>query len=302
MQFGVAIPTYRIPDGVAFMTEAAQAAEALGYYSIWFADHLAIPDDRLDYLGPEWYEPIVTAAYLAAQTERVKIGWDVLIIPYRNPLIVAKMVATLDTMCEGRVIYAGGAGYVEGEFAGLGLDFHRRGEMSDEYLEIMRELWTNEDPAFNGKYFRFSEIKASPKPYQKPHPPIWIGGNSRAAIKRAALLGDGWHPLYPSPEEIASGVAEIASLRGERGLDGFTISYSCSHVVQDAVLESDTLPESLRESRFRGTPEQIAAEFNRLGEAGVQHATVRFVHDSVGPDLFIRQLERFINEVVPLVA
>ena len=95
MQFGVAIPTYRIPGGVAFMTEAAQSAEALGYYSIWFADHLAIPDDRLDYLGPEWYEPIVTAAYLAAQTERVKIGCAGRSIPPRNPLCWARVGANL---------------------------------------------------------------------------------------------------------------------------------------------------------------------------------------------------------------
>ncbi|MEE9285361.1 MAG: LLM class F420-dependent oxidoreductase [Dehalococcoidia bacterium] len=301
MQFGVAIPTYRMPDGVEFMTEAAQAAEALGYHSIWFADHLAIPDDYLDHLGPEWYEPVVTAAYLAAQTQRVKIGWDVLIVPYRNPLVLAKMVATLDAMCEGRVIFAGAAGYVEGEFAGLGLDFRRRGEMTDEYLRIMRELWTNEDPAFEGKYFQFSEIKASPKPYQKPHPPVWIGGNSMAAIRRAALLGDGWHPLYPSAEEVARGVAEIEALRGDQGLDGFTVSYSCSHVLQDAALDIDALPETMRETRFRGTPEQIASEFNRLSEAGVRHATVRFVHHLGGPDQFVRQLERFMADIAPLV-
>ncbi|MBI3744105.1 MAG: LLM class flavin-dependent oxidoreductase [Chloroflexi bacterium] len=301
MKFGIAIPSYRIDGDTAFMTVAAQAADDLGYHSIWFADHLAIPDDYLDYLGPEWFEPIITASYLAAKTKRVKVGWDVIIVPYRNPVILAKMIATLDVMCQGRVIFAGAGGYVPGEFAGLGLDFAKRGEMTDEYLRVLKEIWTAEDPKFSGKYFNFDGIKASPKPLQKPHPPVWIGGNAPPAIRRAALMGDGWHPLYPPVEEMKRGIAEIKRLRGKRGLDGYTISYSGSHVLLDGLLDGVELPERMRGSGFQGSPERIAARFNELAEVGVQHAMIRFPHQFLGRDQFMRQLERFIKDVVPLV-
>ena len=301
MQFGLAIPTYRISNGAAYMTELAQAAEELGYESIWFADHLAIPESHEDYLGTQWYEPVITASYLAAKTKRVKLGWDVLIIPYRNPLILAKMVATLDSLCGGRVIFAGAAGYVEGEFAGLGLDFHRRGEMSDEFLKIYRELWTQEDPAFDGKYYRFSDVKSSPKPLQRPHPPMWIGGHSQAAICRAALLGNGWHPLHPSAEEIRAGIATIKALRGSETLDDFTISYSSSHILFDGDLAEADLPERMRSSPFRGAPDHIAGAFTSLAQAGVQHATIRFPHHLMTQAGMLRAMERFMKEVAPQV-
>jgi len=301
VRFGIAIPTYRIDNDTAFMVDAAQAAEELGYYSIWFADHLAIPEDFLDYLGPEWYEPVVTASYLAAKTQRVRLGWDVLILAYRNPVVLAKMIATLDVMCQGRVIFGAAAGYVPGEFAALGQDFAQRGALSDEYLRVMRELWTSEDPRFEGRYFRFSEIKAAPKPVQKPHPPIWIGGNAAPAIRRAALLGDGWHPLYPSAPAMKRGIDQIQGLRGPRGLEGYTISYSCSHVLFEGALSMDGLPARMQRSGFTGSPKKIAAAFNRLAAAGVQHATIRFPHQLLTRRQFMQHLERFMREVAPQV-
>ena len=297
MRFGVAIPSYRVPDDPSYIADAAQAAENLGYDSIWLADHLAVPEDYLDYLGPQWYEPVVTASFLAAKTRRVKIGWDVLIIPYRNPLILAKMVATLDSLCEGRVIFAGAAGYVEGEFAGLGLDFHQRGRMTDEYLRIYRELWTQEDPAFEGDYFSFSEVKSSPKPSQKPHPPVWIGGHSGAAIRRAALLGDGWHPLHPSAEEMRRGIATIKALRERHGLGEFIVSYSCSQVVMTDVVDLPDLPQRMAESPFRATRDELIGRFTELGEAGVEHATVRFPHHLLGRDSLLKAMEIFQQDV-----
>ncbi len=296
--FGVAIPTYDMADDAVFMVEAAQAAEALGYHSMWFADHVVMPTDFHGY-PTDYRDPLVVASYLAACTRRIKIGWDVLAIPYRNPLVLAKMIATLDSLTGGRVIVGGGTGNVPGEFSALGLDFHKRGEMTDEYLKIMKEAWTSDNPTYSGKFFRFSDISVLPKPAQKPHPPVWIGGNSRAATRRAALLGDGWHPLFPSAEDVERGVEHIKGLRGDDSLHSFTISYSCSHVLLDGIA-GELAPQTIR-TRFRGTPEQIAAQFNRLAETGVQHATVRFPHQILGRKGFINSLERFMAEVVPLV-
>jgi probable F420-dependent oxidoreductase len=301
VQFGIAIPTYRIKNDTGFIAEAAQAAEELGYYSIWFADHLAIPQDYMDYLGPEWYEPVVTASYLAARTKRVKLGWDVIILAYRNPIVLAKMIATLDVMSQGRVIFGAAAGYVPGEFAALGQDFAKRGEVSDEYLKVMKALWTQEDPVFKGKYFQFRDIKAAPKPVQQPHPPVWIGGNSAPAIRRAAKMGDGWHPLYPTVPAMQRGIGEIKRLRGRRGLKDYAISYSCSHVLFEGALRKDKLPERMQRSGFTGSPERIAGAFKRLAKTGVQHATIRLPHQQLTRRQFFRQLERFIKEVAPQV-
>ena len=154
---------------------------------------------------------------VAGATSRVRLGTTVLIVPYRNAVVTAKMVSSLDALSGGRVVLGIGAGWVAEESAMLGVPFAERGPMTDEYLAAMRELWTSPAPSFAGKYTQFSGLHFEPKPVQKPHPPIWVGGHGRASLRRAAEIGAAWHPINRSPEELRAGAGGAgAALPGAR--------------------------------------------------------------------------------------
>jgi probable F420-dependent oxidoreductase len=236
MRFGFPIPTRGPLGTLETIHRLAQAADAYQYDSIWVTDHIVIPkattskypystDGRLDLEAAQHYlEPLTVMSYLAGVTQRPAIGSSVLILPYRNPMLVAKMVATLDVLSRGRVILAAGVGWMEEEFRALNLTtFQDRGAVTDEYIQILRELWTQEWPSYKGRFYSFEEVRFYPKPVQKPHPPIWIGGHTKAAIRRAARLGDGWHPigLRPPaglyPDELARAAADFDPRPKPRG-------------------------------------------------------------------------------------
>jgi probable F420-dependent oxidoreductase len=148
-------------------------------------------------------------SFVAARTRRVRLGTSVLVLPYHNPIRLAKTAATLDVLSGGRLILGVGVGSIEQETTAMGSPFTERGRFSDEAIEVMRTLWAEEDPSFDGEYWRFEGMKFSPKPLQKPSIPIVVGGVSRAAIRRAACTGDGWQPLGLSPDALAEGMAQL---------------------------------------------------------------------------------------------
>ena len=209
MSFGCNVPVFGPLATPEIMMELARRADELGFDHLWISDHIVLPNQiapRYPYdvtgvppfmanADSPWCEPLTALSFLASCTQRIKLGTTVLVVPYREPVLTAKMVATLDYMSGGRVILGVGVGWMEEEFKVLGLDtFHERGKVTDEYLRVFKELWTQEDPSFQGTYSQFSGIKFYPKPAQKPHPPIWVGGNTAPALRRAAWLGDGWLP------------------------------------------------------------------------------------------------------------
>ena len=207
MKVGVSLPITGPlatgPGALDTILAFAQRAEALGVDSLWLPDHIVIPthiESRYPYnksgkfpLPAEmaFLEPLTVMGYLAGITQRVRIGTAVLVLPHRNPIVLAKMFATLDVLSRGRMIVGAGIGWMEEEISLLGAPFKRRGALSDEYLRVMRELWTNPDPQFEGEFCRFSGIKCEPKPVQNPLP-VWIGGHSARAMRRIAEFGDGW--------------------------------------------------------------------------------------------------------------
>src|SRR5215472_8941139 len=210
---GVTLPNYGPLAGAASLARLARRAEALGFDSIWVADHLVMPCDadsvypfdrpaRLDGLV-EFYEPLVTLAYLAAVTSRIRLGVSVYVVPYRNPVVTAKLIATLDALSNGRVIFGAGVGWLREEFRAVGADPARRGRVTDEYLEVCRRLWRDEVSSFSGAHYHLPPVLSGPKPIQRPWPPIWIGGNSSAALTRAVTRGDGLHLIDLSAQEIA---------------------------------------------------------------------------------------------------
>jgi len=224
LRIGVTLPNYGPLANAANLVRLAQHAERRGFDSIWVADHLAMPvetasiypfDGRaaptpavLDGLV-EFYEPLITLAYLAAATSRVRLGISVYVMPYRNPVVTAKLVATLDALSGGRVIFGAGVGWLREEFTALAADARVRGRATDEYLEVCRRLWRDDVASFSGAHYQLPPVRSGPKPTQRPWPPIWIGGNSAAARTRAVALGDGWHLIDSDVDTIKAHAAQL---------------------------------------------------------------------------------------------
>jgi probable F420-dependent oxidoreductase len=182
------------PEGAA---RVARAAEAAGFDSLWGGEHVVLPDPRVPPapLEPEdrITDPVVTLAFLAAHTSRIRLGTGIIILPQRNPLVLAKQLATLDVLSGGRLIVGVGVGYLEPEFRALGIAFEHRGPMTDEYLAALRAIWSEAQPAYRGRFVSFEGVQAHPRPAQQPVPPIVIGGHTPAAFRRAVEQGHGWY-------------------------------------------------------------------------------------------------------------
>ena len=209
------------------MVGLAERAEALGFDSVWVHDHVFNVGHVFDRIGGRpYYEPLTLLSFVAARTTRVRLGTSVLVLPYHNPIRLAKAAATLDVLSGGRLILGVGVGAIENEMEAMGSPFKERGAFTDEAIAVMRTLWTEEDPRFVGTYSRFAGMKFSPKPLQKPSIPIVIGGVSGAAIRRAARLGDGWQPLGLSPEALGQGMAVLREEARSCGRDAASVPVS----------------------------------------------------------------------------
>ncbi len=202
------------------MVQVAQAAEAAGLESVWTGEHVVLPDPQIppSPSGPQvpFLDPAIALATIAAATERIRLGTGIIILPQRNPLVLAKELASLDVVSKGRLIFGLGAGYLEPEFRALGAPFEERGAVTDEAIDVLKALWTMESPEYNGTHFRFSGIDAQPRPVQKPHPPIVIGGMSKPAARRAALRGNGWYGFMTDLEATQRSIDWIGEYASER--------------------------------------------------------------------------------------
>lgn len=308
MKFGVALTTRGRDATEETLVRVARAAEECGFDSIWVTDHIVIPRQvgsaypyeatgQFDVPANEYYlEPLTVLTYLAGVTRRIRLGTGVLVLPYRNPILLAKTVASLDVLSGGRTILGVGVGWMAEEFRAMGLDtFEQRGAVTDESIRLLRELWTRDEPRFAGRFFQVDDIRFYPKPVQKPHPPIWIGGHSPAALRRAALLGDGWHPigLRPPvglhPAEYAQAAATIKRLAEEAGRDPgeIALTFRASLVFADR-------PPSPR-MPFIGNPAQIIEDIRAYARLGVTHLVFGFRGPTV--EALLEQLERFATEV-----
>lgn len=322
VEFGVVVPTWGAFGDAQKIRQLILRAEALGYASVWVGDHLLLPDYAIGLSPANWYEALSCCLVGLGMTERIRFGTDVLVTPYRDPRLLAKMAATADRLSGGRLTLGMGVGFLEGELRALGTDPARRGEITDEYLAVMRRLFESDGPVgFEGKTVRFDPVHFAPKPLQNPLP-LWIGGNGRRGQRRAALLGDGWHPLFSTPTQYAEGRAFIEKLRSEHGLGTFRFSYSCpeTRIVDHptAIPPStgyagrDALPpdyayapppptdESGRPF-FIGTAEQVSGDLRRLEAAGAEHFVLRFWagNPAAGIADSLEQMERFAERVMP---
>lgn len=284
MNFGIALPNYGPAPSRQSILDTTQAAEALGFHSVWLTDHLAIPQEYAARFG-HLYEAISTLAYLAALTTRLRLGISVLILPQRNPLEIAKQLATIDVLSGGRVNLAVGVGWCAEEFFSLGYNFHNRGARIEEAIHVLRTAWSGEQVvSYRGKYYNFSNVFFSPAPIQPGGPPIWVGGDSKIALQRAVRLADGWHPHEMTPEAYRTALAGVEIALGRRNFP------LCPRM--HIAIDGDAARAGLS-----GSPEQIIAQLKEYHLAGVD--TVVLVFDVPSQAARIQAVERFAREVMP---
>lgn len=208
------------------------ACEQLGYESIWTGEHVVLidPHEPPSPVPPEsnFVDSIASLAFAAAKTERIKIGSGIILLPQRDPIVLAKELAGIDVLSKGRLLFGLGVGYVPGEFEALGIPYEERGARTSEHIEVLRTLWTEAKPAFDGRFTKFSGIQSNPRPIQKPHPPIIVGGNSAPALRRAIAQGDGWYGFFMDVDAAGAMVKALdetaKSTERRAGLGRLTIS------------------------------------------------------------------------------
>jgi len=312
MEYGLHLPASSATVKPEELVLFAQQAEALGFYCITVADHVIVPraisvpypytiDGKYPGMGYH-LETLVTMGFLAGATKRIRFVTSVMILPYRNPIVTAKMLASLDVLSGGRVIVGAGVGWMKEEFETLRTeDYAERGKVTDEYIAAFRELWTSDNPSFNGKYCSFSNIIFQPKPVQKPTIPIWIGGHSSQAIRRAARLGDGWHPIggVPTiplePAGIKQDMDTLFDFAAKAGRDPNKIRVALKGSLFDR--EKQITPGKRR--RFIGSAEEIASDIRDYRSAGVD----TMIFDVRRPSMTetLERMEWMTKEVFPHV-
>jgi probable F420-dependent oxidoreductase len=248
MQIGISLQNNWGVEDVQSLVQLARRAEEWGFASVWVHDHVFNAAHVYNRIGRKpYYEPLTLLSYVAACTQRVGLGTSVLVLPYHNPLRLAKTAATLDVLSGGRLILGVGVGGVPQESEAMGSPYAERGAITDEAIAILKELWTKEAPSFAGKYYRFSDMPFSPKPLQKPHIPVLIGGNSPAAIRRAVRLGNGWHPFAISLETLLEGMHSLREYAQQAGRDMAEIPVSVSLPLGNPTPRGDALGTDAKE-------------------------------------------------------
>src|SRR6185295_4403696 len=299
MRYGFYLPTRgrtAIPEDLEALV---RRGEALGFASVMIADHIVFPSvvtSKYPYTVSGVFpgqgdalEQLALMAFIAGKTERLRLVTSVMILPYRNPVATAKTLATIDVLSRGRVTVGVGVGWLREEFEALGAaDFDRRGAVSDEYLRIFKALWTESPVSFAGEFYRFEDVRCLPEPVQKPHPPIWIGGHSKAALRRVARLGDGWHPVGANPAtplrppEMRARLDELHRLTEAEGRDPSTLTISYKAPIYDAGQGVDGGAER---RPFSGSPQAIADDIGVFAALGVSELIFDFRSESLAESL-----------------
>jgi probable F420-dependent oxidoreductase len=281
VRYGFYLPTRGATASPEALETLVARGEALGFSSVVIADHIVFPvtiTSRYPYTVSGAFpgqgdalEQLPLMAFVAAKSRTLRLISSVMILPYRNPVVTAKMLATIDVLSRGRLTVGVGVGWLREEFEALGAPpFDRRGAVSDEYLRIFKTLWTQDPASYRGEFYRFEAIRCLPHPVQKPHPPIWVGGHSKAALRRAARLGDGWHPVGANPAvplrppELRVSLEELRRLTEAEGRDPSTLTISYKAPVYDRAQS-----EGGERRLFSGGPQAILDDVATFAALGV---------------------------------
>ena len=307
MKVAISIP--RLPDGPG-LRAFVQRAEALGFDAVLAGDHIVLPtggtqqypytsDGSFSRPADEpFLETMTLLGYLAACTETVKLGSTVIILPYRNPVVQAKMFASLDVLTNGRMICGVGVGWLEKEFDILGVPYAERGPMTDEFLEIFIALWTQPEPVFPGRFYDLEGIQFYPKPVQQPHIPIWVGGHTRRALRRTAKYGDCWHTTRQTPDFVARNLPYLHRQIEEAGRDPASVSISLKrslHFTDMGLGEGESVRSG---GAIIGTTQEIIDDVHYCRELGIDQLTYDFRVEGI--DQSIQVMEHLADRVLPV--
>ena len=295
MNYGVVLPIWQLNAREA--ESLTVRAEALGLDGVFVPDHILAKPATTQHYGGHWPDPFSLLAYLAGRTQRIRVGASVIVLPYRNALVAAKAAATVDQVSGGRFIFGVGVGWDEAEFVDLRLPFRERGRLSDDYLRAIKAAWAADVPEYKGHYVSFSGATFAPRPAQQPHPPIWVGGApggiSAPAVRRCAELGDAWHPLGLSLDDIEKGYATLRDLGARSGRRG-TLGLAPRNL-----LDLTEAPKGSGRGAFQGTAAEIASDIRRVRGLGADWVT--FDLPRTGVPAMVQAMERLAREVKPAV-
>ena len=273
MRFGYSIPSNQGFTDVHELVDLAALAERLGFDSVWASEHLfhsSYIAERLD--NRPYYEPLTILTAVAAVTSKVRLGTSVLVLPWHDPPRLGKTVATLDHLSNGRVSLGIGVAMTEDEFENLGVDFKTRGKRTDDLLGALKALWTEETPEYSGPFYSYSGQKFSPKPKQSPYPPILVGGGSKAALRRTARFGDGWHALRKTPAQIREAMADLGAMMDAAGRNISDLHISINLPVGMGMKASSRAAED--HTSLKGAAQDMAETISAYGEAGIDEVVL----------------------------
>jgi probable F420-dependent oxidoreductase len=317
MKFGFSPPVSGPLASPENLARIAIEGEAMGYDYASISDHVVIPRSigaRYPYSETgefparsrgERYEQLIALAFVAGKTSRLRLVTSVTVVPHRPAVLLAKMLATIDVLSNGRLVFGVGAGWMKEEFEALGLPpYAERGAVTDEYLLACRELWTKDDPRFAGRFVQFADILFAPKPVQKPHPPIWVGGESGAALRRTVRLGQGWYPIGTNPQHpldslkrLRAGIERLKALAREGGRDAREIAfaYRVSSWGRGVPQKAGDGERRL----FAGGDAEIGEDLRAFAALGIGHVDFNFEGES--PEAMIANMRRMREEVLAKV-
>lgn len=296
MNYGVVLPIWQLT--VAEAESLTARAEELGLDGVFVPDHILAKPATTQHYGGHWPDPFSLLAYLAGRTRHIRLGASVIVLPYRTALVVAKAAATVDQVSGGRFIFGVGVGWDEAEFVDLRLPFRERGRLSDDYIRAIKAAWATDVPEYKGEYVSFAGATFAPRPVQRPHPPIWVGGSpsvaSGPAVRRCAELGDAWHPLAFSLDDIEKGFATLRDLaaRGGRG--------DALGLAPRNLLDLTDAPKGSDRAAFQGSVAEVVSDIRRVRALGAEWMT--FDLPRTGVPAMVRAMERLADEVKPAAA
>jgi probable F420-dependent oxidoreductase len=296
MDYGVVLPIWQLT--VSEAESLTLRAEELGLDGVFVPDHILAKPATTQHYGGHWPDPFSLLAYLAGRTRRIRLGASVIVLPYRNPLVTAKAAATVDQVSGGRFIFGVGVGWDEAEFVDLRLPFPERGRLSNDYLRAIKAAWASDVPEYKGKYVSFAGATFAPRPAQRPHPPIWVGGSpgsvSAPAVRRCAELGDAWHPLALGLDDVERGYATLRDLAARSG------RRDALGLAPRNLLDLTDAPKGGDRAAFQGSVAEVASDVRRVRALGAGWMT--FDLPRTGVPAMMRAMERLAREVKPAAA
>jgi probable F420-dependent oxidoreductase len=291
MHYGVVLPIWQLTTADAEML--AVRAEELGLDGVFVPDHILAKPATTQHYGGHWPDPFSLLAFLAGRTQTIRVGASVIVLPYRSALVAAKAAATVDQVSRGRFIFGVGVGWDEAEFTDLRLPFRERGRLSDDYIRAIKTAWASDVPEYKGVYTSFAGATFAPRPVQRPHPPIWVGGApgavSAPAVRRCAELGDAWHPLGLSLDDVEKGYATLRDLAAQRG------RREALGLAPRNFLDLTDSPRGAGRAAFQGSVAEVAADIRRVRGLGASWMT--FDLPRSGVPAMVRTMERLAREV-----